>query len=59
MEEDIRRRSATPETMGAKTLCHPCTTARLPLDSLDLPAGTKCFASGKPALKYVLLGRSY
>ncbi len=45
--------------MGAKTLCHPSSTARLPVDCLDVPPGTKCFASGKPAVKYVLLGRSY
>lgn len=38
--------------MGAKTLC-------IPFDQPDLPEGTKCFASGKPAKNWALWGRSY
>ena len=38
--------------MGAKTLC-------IPLDQPELPEGTKCFKSGKPAKNWALWGRSY
>lgn len=37
---------------GAKTLC-------IPFDQPELPAGTLCFASGKPAKNWALWGRSY
>jgi hypothetical protein len=40
------------DAMGAKTLC-------IPFDQPDLPEGTKCFASGKPAKNWALWGRSY
>ena len=43
-------RCATP--VAAKTLC-------VPFEQPDLPAGTKCFISGKPATCWVLWGRSY
>jgi len=43
-------RCATP--VAAKTLC-------IPFDQPDLPPGTKCFISGKPAECWVLWGRSY
>lgn len=48
----MKRRSAAGEAMGAKTLC-------LPLEQPDLPEGTLCFASGKPAKNWALWGRSY
>ena len=46
--EDVR----TSTSMAAKTLC-------IPFDQPDLPAGTKCFVSGKDATCWVLWGRSY
>ena len=52
IEEDVRKRSATADAMGAKTLC-------IPLDQPALPEGTLCFASGKPAKNWALWGRSY
>ena len=39
-------------SVAAKTLC-------IPFNQPDLPEGTKCFVSGKPAKKWVLWGRSY
>ena len=52
VEEDVKKRSASAEAMGAKTLC-------IPLEQPDLPEGTPCFASGKPAKNWALWGRSY
>lgn len=52
IEDEVRKRSATADAMGAKTLC-------IPLEQPDLPPGTKCFVSGKPAKKWALWGRSY
>jgi len=52
VEEEVRKRSATADAMGAKTLC-------IPLEQPDLPPGTKCFVSGKPAKNWALWGRSY
>jgi prolyl-tRNA synthetase len=52
IEEDVKKRSVTPTAMGAKTLCHP-------FDQPELPEGTLCFASGKPAKIWALWGRSY
>mmetsp|Transcript_7713 Transcript_7713/g.13324 ORF Transcript_7713/g.13324 Transcript_7713/m.13324 type:complete len:651 (+) Transcript_7713:45-1997(+) len=52
VEEDVKTRSTTPSAVGAKTLC-------LPFDQPDLPEGTLCFASGKPAKNWALWGRSY
>jgi len=46
--EDVR--SST--SVAAKTLC-------IPLDQPELPTGTKCFVSEKPATCWVLWGRSY
>lgn len=46
--EDAR----TATSVAAKTLC-------IPFDQPDLPPGTKCIASGKPATCWVLWGRSY
>eukprot|EP00884_Botryococcus_braunii_P010190 jgi/Botrbrau1/19172/Bobra.0077s0081.1 len=51
-EEDVRKRSATAEQMGAKTLC-------IPLEQPELPAGTKCFVTGGEAKNWALWGRSY
>lgn len=48
----MRKRSATADAMGAKTLC-------IPLEQPDLSPGTKCFVSGKPAKNWALWGRSY
>jgi len=53
VEEDVKKRSATADgKMGAKTLC-------IPFDQPPMPAGTLCFASGKPAKNWALWGRSY
>ncbi|XP_068653182.1 proline--tRNA ligase, cytoplasmic-like [Aristolochia californica] len=51
VEKDVKAR--TKGEMGAaKTLCTP-------FDQSDLPEGTLCFASGKPAKKWTYWGRSY
>eukprot|EP00245_Coleochaete_scutata_P004797 TRINITY_DN17796_c0_g1_i1.p1 TRINITY_DN17796_c0_g1~~TRINITY_DN17796_c0_g1_i1.p1 ORF type:complete len:545 (-),score=127.98 TRINITY_DN17796_c0_g1_i1:357-1991(-) len=52
VEEDVKKRSAEGEGGAAKTLC-------MPFDAMPLPEGTLCFASGKPAKKWALWGRSY
>lgn len=52
VEEDVKKRSATADAMGAKTLC-------IPFDQPELPEGAVCFASGKPAKNWALWGRSY
>ena len=52
IEDEVRKRSASAEAMGAKTLC-------IPLEQPDLAPGTKCFVSGKPAKNWALWGRSY
>ena len=48
----MKKRSSSADAMGAKTLC-------IPLEQPDLPEGTPCFASGKPAKNWALWGRSY
>ncbi|KAF3630733.1 Bifunctional glutamate/proline--tRNA ligase [Capsicum annuum] len=51
VEKDVKMR--TKGEMGAaKTLCSP-------FDQPELPEGTLCFASGKPAKKWTYWGRSY
>uniref|UniRef100_A0A1D1YU49 proline--tRNA ligase n=1 Tax=Anthurium amnicola TaxID=1678845 RepID=A0A1D1YU49_9ARAE len=51
VEKDVKTR--TKGEMGAaKTLCTP-------FDQPELPNGTLCFASGKPAKKWTYWGRSY
>ncbi|XP_057448607.1 proline--tRNA ligase, cytoplasmic-like [Lotus japonicus] len=51
VEEDVKAR--TEGEMGAaKTLCSP-------FDQPELPEGTICFASGRPATKWTYWGRSY
>lgn len=52
VEEDVKKRSATADAMGAKTLC-------IPFEQPELAEGTLCFASGKPAKNWALWGRSY
>eukprot|EP00270_Netrium_digitus_P005212 TRINITY_DN1682_c0_g1_i1.p1 TRINITY_DN1682_c0_g1~~TRINITY_DN1682_c0_g1_i1.p1 ORF type:complete len:547 (-),score=204.72 TRINITY_DN1682_c0_g1_i1:210-1850(-) len=52
VEEDVKKRSAEGEGGSVKTLC-------MPLEQPDLPEGAVCFASGKPAKKWALWGRSY
>ena len=52
IEEEVKRNSASEATAGAKTLC-------IPLEQPDLPPGTKCFKTGKPAKNWALWGRSY
>ncbi|CAI5996065.1 unnamed protein product [Closterium sp. NIES-64] len=53
VEEDVRKRSAgAGEGGSAKTLC-------MPFEQPELPEGALCFASGKPAKKWALWGRSY
>ncbi|KAJ9509570.1 hypothetical protein QJQ45_011218 [Haematococcus lacustris] len=52
VEEDVKKRSTTGTLAGAKTLC-------LPFQQPELPEGTLCFASGKPAKNWALWGRSY
>jgi prolyl-tRNA synthetase len=42
----------TATSVAAKTLC-------IPFDQPELPAGSKCIASGMPATCWVLWGRSY
>jgi prolyl-tRNA synthetase len=49
-QEGEDERTAT--SVAAKTLC-------IPFDQPELPAGTKCIASGLPATCWVLWGRSY
>jgi prolyl-tRNA synthetase len=49
-EEEEDERTAT--SCAAKTLC-------IPFDQPELPAGTKCFFTGKEAQQWVLWGRSY
>ena len=51
-EDDVKRRSAVGDAMGAKSLC-------LPLEQPPLPEGAACFITGKPAKKWALWGRSY
>ncbi|KAK9189859.1 hypothetical protein WN943_018458 [Citrus x changshan-huyou] len=51
VEKDVKAR--TKGEMGAaKTLCSP-------LEQPEVPEGTLCFASGKPAKKWTYWGRSY
>ena len=52
VEEEVKAKSATPLGAGAKTLC-------LPFEQPEMPEGTLCFASGKPAKRWTLWGRSY
>ncbi len=52
VEDDVKKRSTTSAAAGAKTLC-------IPFEQPPLPAGTPCFASGKPAKNWALWGRSY
>ncbi|KAG8093308.1 hypothetical protein GUJ93_ZPchr0012g18782 [Zizania palustris] len=51
VEKDVKARTKG-ELGAAKTLCTP-------FEQPDLPEGTKCFASGKPAKKWSFWGRSY
>ena len=54
--EEVLRGEAEAATcatsVAAKTLCKP-------FNQPELPEGTKCFVSGKPATTWVLWGRSY
>lgn len=52
IEEEVKKRSCGKDAMGAKTLCKP-------LEQPELPEGTPCFFSGKPAKNWALWGRSY
>uniref|UniRef100_A0A7R9VIU9 proline--tRNA ligase n=1 Tax=Chlamydomonas euryale TaxID=1486919 RepID=A0A7R9VIU9_9CHLO len=52
VENDVKKRSAVGELQGAKTLC-------IPFKQPEMPPGTLCFASGKPAKNWALWGRSY
>nr|XP_043610282.1 proline--tRNA ligase, cytoplasmic-like isoform X2 [Erigeron canadensis] len=54
-EEEVEKhvKAKTKEESGAcKTLCSP-------IDQPEMPEGTLCFASGKPAKKWTYWGRSY
>ncbi|KAF5732047.1 bifunctional glutamate/proline--tRNA ligase-like [Tripterygium wilfordii] len=51
VEQDVKARTKG-EIGAAKTLCSP-------FDQPELPEGTKCFASEKPAVKWTYWGRSY
>ncbi|GAA0184887.1 aminoacyl-tRNA synthetase [Lithospermum erythrorhizon] len=51
VERDVKARTKG-ETGAAKTLCSP-------FEQPDMPEGTLCFASGKPATKWTYWGRSY
>jgi len=49
----IETEGGAPALTGAmKPLC-------IPLEQPDMPEGTKCFFTGKPAKRYCLWGRSY
>ncbi|KAK1441761.1 prolyl-tRNA synthetase [Babesia gibsoni] len=55
IKEETRKLSqenADGRTGGMKCLC-------LPLEQPEMPEGTKCFWTGKPATKWALFGRSY
>lgn len=58
VEESVKARTKG-EAGAAKTLCMPFEQDTLPMVSNTLAEGTKCFASGKPAKKWALWGRSY
>uniref|UniRef100_A0A2P2MBG6 proline--tRNA ligase n=1 Tax=Rhizophora mucronata TaxID=61149 RepID=A0A2P2MBG6_RHIMU len=51
VEKDVKERTRG-ETGAAKSLCSP-------FEQPELPEGTTCFASGKPAKKWTYWGRSY
>ncbi|CAH1444400.1 unnamed protein product [Lactuca virosa] len=51
VEKDVKTKTKG-ETGAAKTLCSP-------FEQPELPEGTLCFASGKPAKKWTYWGRSY
>uniref|UniRef100_A0A6N2MZF5 Proline-tRNA ligase class II C-terminal domain-containing protein n=1 Tax=Salix viminalis TaxID=40686 RepID=A0A6N2MZF5_SALVM len=51
VEKDVKDRTRG-EMGAAKSLCSP-------FDQPELPEGTTCFASGKPAKKWTYWGRSY
>ncbi|KAE8008396.1 hypothetical protein FH972_004912 [Carpinus fangiana] len=51
VEKDVKARTKG-EIGAAKSLCSP-------FDQPELPEGTVCFASGKPAKKWTYWGRSY
>lgn len=56
VEEQVKKRSATEDAMGAKTLCIPFKeNAIVP----ELEPDAACFATGKPAKNWALWGRSY
>ncbi|GIX65764.1 prolyl-tRNA synthetase [Babesia caballi] len=48
----LSQENSEGRTGGMKCLC-------LPLEQPEMPAGTKCFWTGKPATKWALFGRSY
>ncbi|CAM6128888.1 unnamed protein product [Calypogeia fissa] len=52
VEENVKERTKSDLSGAAKTLC-------MPLEQPDLPEGSVCFASGKPAKRWALWGRSY
>ncbi|KAM5563359.1 proline--tRNA ligase, cytoplasmic-like [Rosa sericea] len=53
VEEDVKKRTKGEGEMGAaKSLCTP-------FEQPELPEGTLCFASGKPARKWTYWGRTY
>lgn len=51
VEEDVKTRTKG-DSGACKTLC-------MPFEQPDLPEGTVCFASGRPAKRWALWGRSY
>ncbi|KAH9573469.1 hypothetical protein CY35_01G002000 [Sphagnum magellanicum] len=60
VEENVKARTKCEgDGGGAKTLCMPFEQDTLPIVQDPLPEGIKCFASGKPAKKWALWGRSY
>ncbi|KAG8367743.1 hypothetical protein BUALT_Bualt16G0104600 [Buddleja alternifolia] len=52
VEKDVKARTKGGDMGAAKSLCTP-------FEQPELPEGTKCFASGKPAKKWTYWGRSY
>ena len=55
----LRPAAIHPRTFPPTLPPPPQQTLCIPFDQPDLPAGTLCFASGKPAKNWALWGRSY
>lgn len=56
VEEEVKKKSAVGDQMGAKTLCSPLLETSF---GKKMEEETKCFMTGKPAIHWTLWGRSY